>query len=77
MRGPGTSKNCVTKMAADEEAAIAPLSRSKERRDCNGFAECSVSAIHKGEETHPSNTGYAIRYLGYLLPAVCLKNFNV
>ncbi len=25
--------------------------------DCNGFAECSGSAIHKGDETHPSNHG--------------------
>ena len=55
MRGPDTSKHCVTNMAADEEAAIAGViaaiflvnKEEEENRETFGSAECFGSPIHK------------------------------
>ena len=59
MRGPGTSKHCVTNMVADEEAGIAAVitaiflanKEEKENREI----------VYKGEETHASNHGLCRR----------------
>ena len=50
MRSPGTSRRCVTNMAADEEAAIIAVIAAiflvnKEEEDCFRFAECFGSPI--------------------------------
>ena len=70
MRGPGTSKHCVTNMVADEEAGIAAVitaiflvnKEEKENREI----------VYKGEETHASNHGLCRRYCSSI-STTCLQ----
>lgn len=80
MRRPGTSKHCVTNMAADEEAVIAAVitaillvnKEEEENRDTVfGFAECFGSPIYKGE-THSSNHGLC-RQCCPSISTICLQ----
>ena len=61
MRGPGTSKHCVTNMVADEEAVIAAVITAiflinKEEKE-NKEIVYNREIVYKGEETHGSNYG--------------------
>ena len=49
MRGPGTSKHCVTNMVADEEAVIAAVITAIFL--VNKEEEENREIVHKGEET--------------------------
>ena len=70
MRGPGTSKHCVTNMVADEEAVIAAVitaiflvnKEEKENREI----------VYKGEETYASNHGLCRRYCSRI-STTCLQ----
>ena len=70
MRGPGTSKHCVTNMVADEEAVIAAAitaivlvnKEEKENREI----------VYRGEETHASHNGLCRRYCSSI-STTCLQ----
>ena len=56
MRGPGTSKHCVTNMVADEEAVIAAVITAiflvnKEEKE-NREIVYNGEIVYKGEETY-------------------------
>ena len=67
MRGPGTSKHCVTNIAADEEAAIAAiiaaiflLNKEEENREPVLDLPNVLAVLYTKERSHiPRITGYA------------------
>ena len=68
MRGPGTSKHCVTNMAADEEAAIAAViaaiflanKEEEENRETVLDLPNVLAVLYTKERRHiPRITGYA------------------
>ena len=59
MRGPGTSKHCVTNMAADKEAAIAAIIATKEEESMETVMDLPnvLAVLFTKERRHPSNHG--------------------
>ena len=69
MRGPDTSKHCVTSMAADEEAAIAAViaaiflvnKEGEENRETVLDLPNVLAVLYTKERRHPSNHGFLVR----------------
>ena len=76
MRGPGTSRHCVTNMVADEEAVIAAVITAiflvnKEEKE-NREIVYNGEIVYKGEETYASNHGLCRRYCSSI-STTCLQ----
>lgn len=80
MRGPGTSKHCVTNMAADEEAAItaviAAIFLVNKEEEENGETVLDfpnvLAVLYKEERRHASNHGLCRQCCSHI-SATCLQ----